>query len=64
MLMPMLMLMSVLVDEDELQEVAWAVEGQEVVEDEVVQLVLWKKKKVLSKILLLKMLWVEKRLVE
>ena len=30
MLMPMLVLMSVVVDEDELQEVAWAVEYQEV----------------------------------
>ena len=64
MLMPMLVLMSVVVDEDELQEVVWAVEHQEVVEVLVVQLVLLMKKKLLSKILLLKMLWVEELLVE
>ena len=59
MLMPMLVLMSVLVDEDELQEVAWAVECQEVVEDLVVQLLLLMKKKLLAEILLSTMLWVE-----
>ena len=64
MLTPMLMLMSVVVGEDELQEVVWAVEYQEVVEVLVVQLVLLMKKKLLSKILLLKMLWVEELLVE
>ena len=64
MLMPMLVLMSVFLDEDELQEVAWAVEYQEVVEDVVVQRVLLMKKKLLSTILLLKMLWVEGLLVE
>ena len=63
MLMQMLMLMSVLEDEDELQEVRWAVECQEVLEDLAVQLVLLMKKKLLSKILLSKMLWVEQLLV-
>ena len=56
--------MSMLVDEDELQEVAWAVGFQEVVEDLVVQLVLLMKKKLLAKILLSKMLWIEELLVE
>ena len=63
MLMQMLVLMSVLVDEDELQEVAWAAGCQEGVEDLVVQLVLLKKK-LLSKILRSKMLWVKELLVE
>ena len=51
-------------DEDELQEVAWALGCQEVVEDLVGQPVLLMKKKVLSKILLSKLLWVEQLLVE
>ena len=40
MLMQMLALMSVLEDEDELQEVAWAVGCHVVVEDQVVQVLL------------------------
>ena len=60
-----LVLMSMLEDEDELQEIAWAVGCREVVEDQVGQLVLLlMKKKLLSRILLLKMLWVEELLVE
>ena len=64
MLMPMQVLMSVVVDEDELQEVVWAVEFQEVVEVLVVQLVLLKMKKLQWMILLSTMLWVEELLVE
>ena len=64
MLMPMQVLMSMVVDEDELQEVVWAVEHQEVVEVLVVQLGLLMTKKLRSKILLLKMLWAEELLVE
>ena len=64
MLMLMLVLMSVLEDEDELQEVVGAVECQEVVEGQVVELVLLMKKKLLLKILLSKLLWIQELLVE
>ena len=63
MLMQMLVLISVLEDEGELQEVAGAVGCPVVVEDEVVQMVL-SMKKLLLKILLSKMLWVRELQVE
>ena len=53
MLMPMLVLMSMAGVEDELQEVVWAMEYQEVVEGLVVQLLALMKKKVRAKLLLL-----------
>ena len=63
MLMQMLASMSVLEEEDELQEVVLEVGCLVVVEGQVVQMLSWMKK-LLSQILLLKMLWAKELQVE